>query len=153
MSILEYLCLAALAFVLACFLRLRRQLSQAKQFASKNEENFKKLFEEIPLACQQIDLEGVIRRVNQKLCDLRGLPASAILGRHYADFAPESERENVRNETHRKLIGEAPLAPGQQTCVRGDSEIVTVHLQEVLLRDENGAIAGLRSYSRDATEH
>src|SRR6202023_1519956 len=26
-------------------------------------------------------------------------------------------------------------------------------LQEVLLRDENGAIAGLRSYSRDATEH
>ena len=118
MSILEYLSLAAVAFALALFLRLRRQVSQAKQLACKDEENFKKLFEEIPLACQQIDLEGVIRRVNQKLCDLRGLPASAIRGKHYADFALECDRENVRNETHRKLTGEGPLVPGQQTYIR-----------------------------------
>src|ERR1700730_10415613 len=152
MSVLLFLFLAGLACISALFFLVRRQASQATQFASKDEENFKKLFEEIPLACQEIDLDGVIRLVNQKLCDLRGLPPSAILGKHYADFAPESERENVRNETHRKLTGEGPLAPGQQTWVRGDSETVTVQLQEVLLRDENGAIAGLRSYSLDVTE-
>jgi two-component system sensor histidine kinase/response regulator len=152
MSILEYLSLAALAIVSALALMLHRQVSQARQFARKDAEKFKKLFEEIPLASQEINRNGVIRRVNQKLCDLRGLPASRILGKHYADFGPESDRERVRNETHRKLAGEEPLAPGQQTYVRGDCDVVTVQVQEVLLRDENGAVEGLRSYELDVTE-
>src|ERR1700736_6184876 len=120
MSVLVCLSLAGLAFVSALFFMLRKQASQSSQFASKDEENFKKLFEEIPLACQEIDLDGVIRLVNQKLCDLRGLPASGILGKHYADFAPEGERESVRDEIQLKLTGKKPLAPGQRTFVRGN---------------------------------
>jgi len=149
MSALDYLSLVALALVPALALVLRAQAFTAKQQARKDAENFQKLFEEIPFACQEINLDGVIRRVNEKLCALRGLRPSAILGKHYADYAPDSERERVRNETHRKLTGEEPLVPGQQTCVRLG---VTVQVQEVLLRDENGAIVGLRSYESDATE-
>jgi PAS domain S-box-containing protein len=149
MSALDYLSLVALALVPALALVLRAQAFTTKQQARKDAENFQRLFEEIPFACQEINLDGVIRRVNEKLCVLRGLRPSVILGKHYADFAPESERERVRNETHRKLTGEEPLAPGQQTCVRLG---VTVQVQEVLLRDENGAIVGLRSYESDATE-
>jgi two-component system, sensor histidine kinase and response regulator len=149
MSVPEYLSLAALVLVSVLALVLRAEAFRAKQQARKDAESFKKLFEEIPFACQEISLDGVIRRVNQKLSALRGLPPFAILGKHYADFAPESERERVRNETRRKLAGEVPLAPGQQTCVRLG---VTIQVQEVLLRDENGAIAGLRSYEMDATD-
>ena len=149
MSAFEYLSLAALVLVSILALVLRAEAFRAKQQARKEAENFQKLFEEIPFACQEINLDGVIRRVNEKLCVLRGLRPSAILGKHYADFAHESERERVRNEAHRKLSGEEPVAPGQQTCVRLG---VTVQVQEVLLRDENGAIAGLRSYESDATE-
>src|SRR3984893_165629 len=105
MSVLLFLFLAGLACISALFFLVRRQASQAGQFASKDEENFKKLFEEIPLACQEIDVDGVIRLVNQKLCDLRGLRASGIVGKHYADFAPESDRDRVRDEIHRKLSG------------------------------------------------
>jgi len=149
MSALDYLSLVSLALVPALALLLRAQAITAKQQARKDAENFQKLFEEIPFACQEINLDGVIRRVNEKLCVLRGLRPSAILGKHYADFAPESERERVRNETHGKLTGVEPVAPGQQTCVRLG---ITVQVQEVLLRDENGAIVGLRSYESDATE-
>src|SRR6266568_817142 len=152
MSVLVFLALAVVAFVLALFLMLRKQVSRAGQFASKDEENFKKLFEEVPLACQEIDVYGVIRLVNQKLCDLRGQPASSIVGKHYSDFVPESDRARARDEIHRKLSGEKPLAPGQQTFVRGDREVVTVQVQDVLLRDEAGAVVGLRSYELDVTE-
>src|ERR1700724_2912418 len=138
MSAPEYLSLAALVLVSVLALVLRAQAFRARQQARNDAENFQKLFEEIPFACQEINLDGVIRRVNEKLCVLRGLRPSAILGKHYADFACESERDRVRNEIHRKLSGEEPLVPGQQTCVRLG---VTVQVQEVLLRDENGAIA------------
>ena len=133
-------------------LMLRKQVFQGSQFASNDQENFRKLFEEIPLACQEIDLDGVIRLVNQKLCDLRGLPASDILGKHYADFAPEGERESVRDEIQLKLTGKTPLAPGQRTCVRGNGELLVVQVLDVLLRDESGAVVGLRSYELDVTE-
>src|SRR6202030_3961482 len=105
MSVPEYLSLAALVLVSVLALMLRAQAFRAKQQARKDAENFQTLFEEIPFACQEINLDGVIRRVNQKLCALRALRPSAILGKHYADFACESERERVRNETHRKLMG------------------------------------------------
>ena len=152
MSFLVFLLLAGSACIWVLFLLVRRQASQATQFASKDEENFKKLFEEIPLACQEIDLDGVIRLVNQKLCDLRGLPASEIVGKHYADFVPESERERARDEIHRKLSRAKPLAPEQQTRIGVDRQVVTVQVQEVLLRDETGAFVGLRSYELDVTE-
>ena len=104
--------MAVLAFVSALFFMLRKQAPQVGQFVSRDEENFKKLFEEVPLACQEIDVYGVIRLVNQKLCDLRGQPASSIVGKHYSDFVPESDRARARDEIHRKLSGEKPLAPG-----------------------------------------
>ena len=117
MSVLVFLALAVVAFVSALFLMLRKQVSRASQFASKDEENFKKLFEEVPLACQEIDVYGVIRLVNQKLCDLRGQPASSIVGKHYSDFVPESDRARARDEIHRKLSGEKPLAQiGRASC-------------------------------------
>src|ERR1700716_3424024 len=111
MSVLEYIFLALLAYVSVMALRFYRQASSFKQLAKDDGEDSNEIFEEIPLACQEVDLDGVIRRANQKLCDLRGLQASEILGKHYADFAPDSEADRVRNETHRKLAGEATLAP------------------------------------------
>jgi two-component system sensor histidine kinase/response regulator len=152
MSVVIFLSLAAVAFILGLLVMLRKQVFQATQFASKDQENFRKLFEEIPLACQEIDLEGVIRLVNQKLCDLRGLPASGILGKYYADFAPEGERESVRDEIQLKLTGKKALAPGQRTFVRGNGELVTAQVLDVLLRDESAAIVGVRSYELDVTE-
>ena len=107
MSVLDYLSLAALACALVMAVWLHSQTSKTRRQAQNGEEKFKALFEEIPLACQEVGLDGVIRRVNQKMCDLLGLVSSDIVGKHYADFAPASERERVRNETHLKLTGEA----------------------------------------------
>src|SRR5438132_1109080 len=93
----------ALLYLAALALVYRQQARIAKWSANQSEGNFQQLFEEVPLACQETGPDGVIRRVNQKLCDLRGLPSSDILGKHYADFAAEKDRDGIREETHRKL--------------------------------------------------
>jgi two-component system, sensor histidine kinase and response regulator len=153
MSFLDLIILAALAYVLALAIIFRRQGTGAKRQASEHEERFNQLFEEVPLACQEIDLGGAIRRVNQKLCDLLGSRPSDIVGRNYADFWPEAERERVREDMQGKLSGELPLIPRKQTYIRADGEAVTVQVHETLLRDPTGAIVGLRSAALDVTEH
>src|SRR5260370_8595538 len=95
MSVLDYLLLAVVACVLVMALWLHSQALKAKRQAQDGDKNFKGLFEEIPLACQEVDFGGVIRRVNQNMCDLRGLRSSDILGKHYADFAAQGTQEKV----------------------------------------------------------
>src|SRR5204863_2609746 len=82
-----------------------------------------------------------------------GLPSSDILGKHYADFAGEKDRDGIRKETHRKLTGELPLAPQKQTYLRKGGEVITVEVHETLLRDDRGNIVGLRSAALDVSEH
>src|SRR5260370_7507952 len=118
MFVLDYLLLAVVACVLVMALWLHSQALKAKRQAQDGDKNFKGLFEEIPLACQEVDLGGVIRRVNQKMCDLRGLRSSDILGKHYADFAAEADKEKAQYKILRHLTLQQPLVPSPQTYLR-----------------------------------
>jgi two-component system sensor histidine kinase/response regulator len=153
MTLLDMFGAAALLYVAALALVYRLHAQKANSSATQSEANFQQLFEKVPLACQETGLDGVIRRVNQKLCDLRGLTSSDILGKHYADFAGEKERDKIREETRRKLAGELPLAPQKQTYVRKGGEVITVEVHETLLVDGQGNIVGLRSAALDVSEH
>jgi len=125
MSLFDYLCLLALVYASVLAWYYRHDASKAKKRAAEGEGRFLQLFEEVPLACQEIDMDGIVRRVNHKLCDLRGLRPSSILGKHCADLAAEGDAERVREETTLKLSGEAPLVPQKHTYVRRDGGTVT----------------------------
>src|SRR5437879_10844757 len=153
MSLLDILCLSALAYCVVLVVMFRRHAEQARSWGAQSETRCSQLFEDVPLACQETDLEGEIRHANQKFCDLRGLQPADIIGKHYADFAAEGERGRTRELTRRKLTGEEPLIPQKQTYKRKDGEIITVQVHETLLRDDGGAIVGLRSAALDVTEH
>src|SRR5437762_3188493 len=153
MSLLDILCLVALVYSAVLAFMFRRHAKTAEWWALQNEKKYLQLFEDVPLACQETDVEGIVRRVNQKFCDLRGLKQADILGKHYSDFAAESEKERVRDIARRKLAGDLPPSPQKQVFVRKDGESVTVQVYETLLRNEAGAIVGLRSSVLDVTEH
>src|SRR3984957_12252937 len=153
MALFDYICLAALSYVCFELLSLRRKNAAAQRQAGERAQRFDQFFEDVPLACLEIDLDGVIRRANQKLCDLRGLDVSDIVGRPYADFASESDRVRIGEEIRRKLRGESPLIPGKQTFVGRDGEVVTVRASETLLKDSDGSVVGLRSVALDVSEH
>src|SRR5689334_14444972 len=111
MSLLDIVCLVALVYSAVLAFMFRRHAKTAEWWALQHEKKYFQLFEDIPLACQETDIDGIIRRVNQKQCDLRGLTAAEILGKHYADFAAENEQERVRDITRRKLAGDVPPSP------------------------------------------
>jgi two-component system sensor histidine kinase/response regulator len=153
MSLLDFLVVMALICVSILALLLRRAGIRGRRRAAAAEARYLQLFEEVPIACQETDQQGIILRVNQKFCDLRGMEASSIVGKHYADFAHKSDRDRIREEFQLKLTGQAPLAAHDQIYVRDDGRVVNLQVHETLLRDSAGNILGLRTSAVDVTEH
>ena len=61
------------------------------------------LFQNSMLGYVQVDLEGIVRNVNQQECKLRGLDREQILGRHYAELAAPGSCARVREQLQIKL--------------------------------------------------
>jgi PAS domain S-box-containing protein len=153
MSLIDFALLLGLIYASVLAFLLWRDAVEARSRVLEIDLRYLQLFEEDPFACQETDLDGVILRVNKRMCDLRGMDAVRMIGKHYADFAADAERDRVREEVRLKLSGEWPLVPQKQVYFRKDGSSVTVQVHETLLRDKSGKVIGLRSSALDVTEH
>jgi PAS domain S-box-containing protein len=113
---------------------------------------FESIFNDAPIGYQDVDVDGMIIRVNEKECLLRGLRADEMLGRHFWDLFPEPHQKRIREEVRKKLSGEASLVPIQRNFLRPDGRLLTLEVHEALLRDHKGKVLGMRSASVDMTE-
>jgi PAS domain S-box-containing protein len=115
----------------------------------ESEEHFRALFEEAPVAYHEIDLTGVVRRVNRAECALLGYAPGAILGRPIWEFVAPEEREQSREAVRRKLAGEQPFLPFTREYQRQDGSRIIVEIHEGLIRDAAGRVVGIRSALTD----
>jgi len=134
----------------------KRMPAVAGQRVGKGEEALERdagrnLFETAPIGYIEIDQEGVVRRVNRRECKLRGLEMSEMVGVQCSDLLPEMERERYREQILRKMEGAVALIPYQREY-RHQGHKTTVEVHEELLRNQAGAIAGIRMASIDVSE-
>ena len=80
--------------------RLQFQTNLLDQINAR-EEAFRNFLDEAPFAYHEVDTNGIFVRVNRAECEVMGLSAAEIVGRHVWDFATPEERERVS----RNLIG------------------------------------------------
>jgi PAS domain S-box-containing protein len=128
-----------------------RQQQDAERI-SHNEERYRRLFEQAPVAIHEIDREGIVSRVNQAECRLFGYSREQILGRHASEFTPSELREESRAAVRGKLSGEKRLAPYERFYQRQDGRTVRVEVHETAICGPDGEIEGLRSFLVDLTE-
>ena len=114
--------------------------------------SFETVFNQAPIGYQDIDTSGVIMRVNEKECSLRGLSSEEMIGRTTWALYPDPHQKRVRDEVMRKLSANASLVPIQRNVLRPDGRLLTLEVHESLLRDHTGKIIGMRSASVDMTE-
>ncbi len=107
---------------------------------------------EAPIACHEIDLEGKVVWVNAAECHLLGLGEADLLGRPVWDFVAPEEQTASRPAVARKLAGGEQLPSFERTLVRPDGSRLAIEIHENYLRDETGAITGIRSFLVDITE-
>ena len=110
------------------------------------------LFETSPLGYLEIDQKAIVRRVNRRECELRGLALREMVGKHLADLVSPSDRQRFREQTERRMSGQVALVPYQRKYVRPDGTIVMVEIHEQLLRNRGGHVVGMRMAALDVTE-
>ena len=110
------------------------------------------LFETAPIGYLEIDLEGIVRRVNRKECELRKLAPREMIGKHCWDLLPPAERDRYREPLERRITGQVMLQPYQQKYLRPDGSTVLVEVHEHKMENRYRVVVGLRLASIDVTE-
>jgi two-component system sensor histidine kinase/response regulator len=110
------------------------------------------LFESALVGYLHIDAAGIVRRVNRKECELRGLSAQDLVGKRYADLSPDGPRQRAVQDLDRKLLDQFSLKPTQGTIQRPDGTLVTTEVHPTLLRNRSGQATGFLLATLDITE-
>jgi len=89
--------------------------------------------------------------VNAAECRLLGFSEAELLGRPVWELVAPEDRDTSRRAVFRKLGADGPLGIFERTLIRADGVRVVLEMHENHLRDEAGAIIGIRSFLIDIT--
>ena len=101
----------------------------------QNEERFRLLFEDAPVAYHEIDTGGRITRVNRAECAMFGYDPSELIGRHVWELVVPEERDLCRESITRSLSPAGKLPPVQRRFLRKNGEPITVEIYQNLIED------------------
>jgi len=118
----------------------------------ESEERFTGMFEEAPVACHEIDGDGIVIRVNQAECALLGFQPSEMLGRPIQDFMPPEERDRSSEWMRKMVSGEEIPIVFERKYTRRDGTALVLEIYPKLMRDAAGHGVGIRSFTLDVTE-
>jgi PAS domain S-box-containing protein len=118
----------------------------------ESEERFRALFDDAPVACHEIDREGVVLRVNRAECALLGFDAHEMVGRSLWDFNPPEGREAGREVLRQILEDRDRKAYYEREYTRRDGTKVVLEIHPRIVRDERNQAIGVRSFLIDVTQ-
>jgi len=128
------------------------ELRRAEEALRQSQERYRRLFEEAPVGYHEIDRQGIVRRVNRAECRLLGRTPQQILDRPVWDFMAPHEREEARRAVAARISGEEPLGPSYHEYPLPDDARLILETHENFIRDERGAISGIRAALLDVTD-
>ena len=104
-----------------------------------------------PIPSHDLDLEGRVVRVNHAGCRLLGLGEDQILGHYVWEFVAPEEQDLSRERVLRNLAVELPIAPLERPWIRPDGGRLVLEIHSCCIRDQQGAVQGIRSFLIDIT--
>jgi len=126
----------------------RKKIEEVLQ---RNEERFRELYDDAPVAYHELDLEGHITNVNRTELEMMGYTTQEMIGQPVWKFIVEEETS--KESILAKMAGNKPPARGlERNFRRKDGTTFPVMIDEKLLKDEKRRIKGIRSTIQDITE-
>ncbi|MDB6095124.1 MAG: sensor hybrid histidine kinase [Verrucomicrobia bacterium] len=132
------------------FAAVEREMRRTLMKARLSGEQFRELFNDAPVGYHELDNVGRITQVNQTELQVLGYTRDEMIGHHVAEFTVDPAQTTAA--VQRKLAGE--IAPGREferQWRRKDGSILPVVMNDKLIRDSRGRIAGIRSSLQDNT--
>jgi two-component system sensor kinase FixL len=117
-----------------------------------SESHFQSWFHDAPVACHEVDRNGIIICVNQAECELFGFTVEEMVGHPIWEFMAPEDREKTRTGLLRRIVDEQPLVPLEREYKRRDGSSVIMEIQQKRIRDAAGRPVGLRTFLLDITQ-
>lgn len=118
----------------------------------ESERHFQSWFQDAPVACHEVDRNGLILCVNLAECELFGFSAEEMVGRPIWDFMAPEDREKTKAGLLQRIVDEQPLAPLEREYKRRDGSTVIMEIHQKRIRDTAGRPVGLRTFLLDITQ-
>lgn len=115
-------------------------------------KQYKELFEAAPIAYHELNVEGVVQRVNRTECELLEFSRDEIVGYPIWKFVCPEEQESSRASFLRKISGDLPTVRRARTYKTKSGREIAVEVYDHLLRDTSGKIIGVRTAMIDVTK-
>ncbi|MGE5313369.1 MAG: PAS domain S-box protein [Acidobacteriota bacterium] len=117
----------------------------------ESEIRFKEIFDKAPLGYHELDAEGRIIRVNSTEAAMLGYTQEEMVGKYAWSFIEEEERSRLA--CLKKLRGESEPGQGfERKFRRKDGTLLYVLLDDLIIRNDEGTIIGIRTALQDITD-
>ena len=117
-----------------------------------NEQLYRSLFEDAPVAYHEINTHGIMTRVNRAECALLGFKAEDLLGHPVWELIDAEEQKKSQEAVRLKISLKKPLVPFERTYRRRDGSQIVVEIHERLIRGVGGTVLGIRTCLLDVTD-
>jgi two-component system sensor histidine kinase/response regulator len=123
----------------------------AVEALEESEERYRNLYDEAPVGYMEYDTEGRITNINRRELQMLGYSAEEMMGLPVWDLSVE--KKEAQEAIKAKLAGTEPPGKGlERTYIRKDGTTVPVLIDDLILKDKNGRIIGIRAAFLDITE-
>lgn len=106
----------------------------------EREQEFRALFEQAGVGVAILHADGRYSRVNKKFCEIAGVPAEAILGRHIGMLADPDEAHSNLSTLVALVEGRMETHRGEHRIVRPDGASVWTTATASVVRDAQGTV-------------
>jgi PAS domain S-box-containing protein len=127
-------------------------LREREREVLESEARYRDLFDRAPIAFEETDCEGVVRRFNQAVCGLLKCSPDQLLGRHAWDFVAPDQQDAFRAAIIERMATGAETSPFFCDYILEDGSGITVEIRESLVRNNRGEITGMVRSLLDVTE-
>jgi len=138
---------------------LARQIENAAYLLRKrerevkdNEQRYRDLFDRAPVAFEETDRDGVIRRFNQAVCNLLKSQPDQVLGRKAWEFVAPDQQEGFQQAMIERIASGTEAAAFECDYMLDDGSRITVEIRENLIRGDHDEVTGVVRSLLDVTE-
>ena len=127
-------------------------LRKREREVKDNEQRYRDLFDRAPIAFEETDRDGMIRRFNQAVCNLLKSPPDQILGRKAWEFVAPDQQENFRQAMTERIATGTEAGAFECDYMLDDGSRITVEIRENLIRGDREEVTGVVCSLLDVTE-
>jgi len=127
-------------------------LRKREREVKDNEQRYRDLFDRAPIAFEETDRDGMIRRFNQAVCNLLKCPPDQILGRKAWEFVAPDQQENFRQAMIERIATGTEAGAFECDYMLDDGSRITVEIRENLIRGDRDEVTGVVCSLLDVTE-